>query len=172
MVVISGVPSVSGTARPRNLTIAVGLPVRLRSAVAPSATTSSGLMSALMLLPPAAAVDLIGIRLLVQPTLAALLEFEMLHRIGDEDFAAVEPRLGDGAVEHAASGADEGPAFQVFFIARLLAYHHHPSARRTFARHHLSRVLIERAARALRFCLCQGSQGTVGDRFGHGCNPK
>src|SRR5262249_44809892 len=46
--------------------------------------------------PPAAALDLGGIRPLVQPPLAALLEFEVLYCIGHENALAREPGIGDG----------------------------------------------------------------------------
>ena len=68
-----------------------GRPSTLRAAVAPSATMTAGLHDrALQVLPPAAAVDLIGIRPLVQPPLAAHFVFEVLDRVGDEDVLALD----------------------------------------------------------------------------------
>jgi hypothetical protein len=50
----------------------------------------SGLMMARSKVEPRAApIDLVGVRPLMQPALAAHFELEMLHRIGDEDFAAI-----------------------------------------------------------------------------------
>src|SRR5262249_17766096 len=71
--------------------------------------------------PPATALDLIGVWLLVKPALPARLEFEVLHRIGDENRGAVEARVHDGAVEHAAGRPDERPAREVLVVAGLLA---------------------------------------------------
>src|SRR5262245_26942977 len=62
---------------------------------------------ALDLAPPAAVLDLEGIGFLVQSSLAAWLEFEMLDRIGDEDRLAVQPRFRNRAVEHPSCGADK-----------------------------------------------------------------
>ena len=44
--------------------------------------------------PPAAMFDLVAVRLLVDAALAARLEFEMLHGIGDVDALAVDAGLG------------------------------------------------------------------------------
>jgi hypothetical protein len=103
----------------------------------------------------------------VQPPLPALLEFEMLHGVGDEDLAAVEPRLLDGTVEHAPGRADKRLAFEVFLVARLLADQHQPGARGALAGHHLGGIFIERTARALCLRLRQRRERSVGNRFGH-----
>src|SRR3979409_339787 len=75
----------------------------------------------LALQPPAAGLDLGRVRPLVPPPLAALLELEMLDRVGDEDLFAVDAGLRDGAVEDAAGRADEGPAPPGLLVAPLLA---------------------------------------------------
>lgn len=119
--------------------------------------------------PPAAAIDLIGIRLLVQAALAARLPLEMLHRIGDEHLAAIDAGCGDRPVEHAPGGAHERPALQVFLVPRLLADHHQPRPRRAFARNDLRRIAVKRATRARSLRLAQrGQRGDRGKGLGHG----
>src|SRR5262249_54871192 len=83
--------------------------------------------------PPTAAFDLIDVRLLMKPALPARLEFEVFHRIGDENRGAVETRVYDGAVEHAAGRPDERPAREVFVVAGLLADKHDFRTRRALA---------------------------------------
>ena len=84
---------------------------------------------ALEIEPEMTALDLIGVRLLVQPPLAALLELEMLDRIGDENLAPVDTRIGKRAVEDAARRPDEWLAGAILLVTRLLAHQHQPRAR-------------------------------------------
>src|SRR4051812_1434331 len=63
--------------------------------------------------PPAADVDFRVGRPLVQTALAAPLELEMLHRIGDIERLPREPRLFQRAVENTAGRPDEGLAHQI-----------------------------------------------------------
>src|ERR1700722_309350 len=122
---------------------------------------------ALKIEPPAAGVDLAGVRLLVQPPLAALLELEMLDCAGDEHRLAVDAGLDDGAVEDAAGRADERMALLVFLIARLLADQHDPRVLRPFARHDLRGGAIERAARAGGFGIAQRREASNPRRLFH-----
>jgi hypothetical protein len=62
----------------------------------------------LLIEPPAATIDFVGVRALVQATLAAFLEFEMLDGIGDEDLDPIEAGVTDRAVENATSGPTNG----------------------------------------------------------------
>src|SRR6185437_13994942 len=111
---------------------------------------------ALKVEPPAAALDLVRVRLLVQPPFAARREFEMLDRVGDEDLFAVDAGLRDRLAEHAPGGADEGRAGDIFFVTGLLADQHDTRLGRAFARHDLRRVSIEWATRALGLFGAQG----------------
>src|SRR5437667_2650862 len=61
----------------------------------------------LRLEPGVAGLDLPRPRLAVQPPLAALHPFEMLDGVGDVDAPAIDPGLGERAVEQAAGGTDE-----------------------------------------------------------------
>src|SRR3954466_5332281 len=79
---------------------------------------------ALLLEPPFAALDLVGIWLLVQAALAARLEFEVLHRIGDEGLIARNAGIGERLVEDAPRWPDEWLAGEILLIARLLADQH------------------------------------------------
>src|SRR5688572_32833971 len=54
----------------------------------------------LLVQPPFAGFDLAGIGLLVQPLLAARLELEVLHGVGDVDTGSVDSGLGQGAIEN------------------------------------------------------------------------
>src|SRR5262249_13547092 len=106
---------------------------------------------ALEIVPPSAALDLIGIRPLVQPAFSALLELEMLHRIGDEYLRAIEPRIHECAVEHATGRSDEWLAGEVLVVARLLADEHQWRRGRSFAGDDLGGVAIKRTPGTLRF---------------------
>src|SRR5258708_31583565 len=101
--------------------------------------------------PPFTAFDLIGVGPLVQATLAARLEFEVLDGIGDEDRLAVETGFGNGAVEHAARRSDKGMAGEGFVVSRLFAHHHQGGVFRAFARHDLSTELLAPTAPAWGF---------------------
>ena len=80
--------------------------------------------------------------------LAARLELEVLHRIGDVDRAAVHARLLHRPVHDLSGGADERTANHVFLVARLLAHENDPRTRRPFPEHGLGRSLIKVAALA------------------------
>ena len=125
------------------------LPKSERAAVAPSATVSGGrISSALLLDPPAAGLDLAGVGLGVDAALAALLELEMLDRVGDVGRAAVDPGLAERAVEQLAGRADERAAGEILLVARLLADEQDPGVERAFAEHGLGRAFVEVAAGA------------------------
>jgi len=66
-----------------------------------------------------AAVDFVSIRTLVQASLAALLKFEMLDGVGDEDGGAIETRLVNGLVQHPPGRTNKRLALPVFLICRL-----------------------------------------------------
>jgi hypothetical protein len=72
---------------------------------------------ALMVEPDFAALDLVIVRTLVQPALAAHLVLEMLDRVGDEGFVARDAGVLQRGVEQPASRADERFARKVFLVA-------------------------------------------------------
>jgi hypothetical protein len=113
---------------------------------------------ALDVVPPFAALDLISVGPFVQAALAARFEFEMLHRVGDEDLCAVQARFGNGPVQHPPGGADEGVAVEVFVVAGLLSDHHQRRVLRSFAGDDLGCRQIQRAAGALRFGFAQAGE--------------
>src|SRR6266567_1011279 len=106
---------------------------------------------ALEIVPPPAAFDLVGVRPLVQPALAAQLELEMLHRVGDEHLVAVESRVRQGPVQHTACRSDERLAGDVLVGSRLLADQHQCRRSRALPGNDLRGIAIERTARALGF---------------------
>jgi hypothetical protein len=105
----------------------------------------------LLIEPPAATIDLVGVRALVQTTLAALLEFEVLDCIGDEELDAIKAGISDRAVEDAASRSNERPTAQILVIARLFPDEHDASVARPLSRNNLSGILIKRATRTIDF---------------------
>src|SRR5262245_9528845 len=113
---------------------------------------------AFLLEPPPAALDLVGIRTLVQAPLAAHLEFEMLDRVGDESIAARNAGLFERLIEDPPGRTHERLAGEVFLVAGLLADQHEPGAGAPFPRNDLGGELVERAARAFGFCLAQRRQ--------------
>ena len=102
----------------------------------------------LRLEPGMTGLDLARPRLAVEPPLAALHPFEVLHRVGDIDEAAIDPGRGQGTVEQPPGGTDEGQAGAILGIARLLADQHQPRLGRPGAEHRLGRVPVERATGA------------------------
>ncbi len=95
-----------------------------------------------------AGVDLADAGLLVDALLAARLEFEVLHRIGDIGALAVDAGIAERPVEHASGRSDEGLAGQVLAVAGLLAHEDEVRGRQAFAEHHLGREPVEVAPRA------------------------
>src|SRR3954447_21825256 len=99
--------------------------------------------------PGTARRDLTGVRLLVDPPLAARLPFEVLDDIGDVDGGAIDAGVDEGAIEQLAGRSDEGMAAQVFVVARLLADEHQLRPFPAFAKHRLRAAQPEVARLAL-----------------------
>jgi hypothetical protein len=57
----------------------------------------------------------------VNPPLAALLESEMLHRIGDVGLRVIDARVFERAIQYPSGRPHKRPPLAVFIIARLLA---------------------------------------------------
>ena len=143
-------PSSRSITSPRILVTGTALPSSDCAAVAPSATTRSGLISAKFLVePPAAGLNLAGIRLGVDAALAARLELEVLYRIGDIDLVRSMPASSRIASKTLPAGPTNGLPAMILLIARLLADEHHLGVFRPFAEHGLRRVAPERAAAAV-----------------------
>lgn len=110
----------------------------------------------LALEPPAALLDLIAIRPLMQPPFAPRLVFEMLDRIGDIDRTPIEACFHKCAIEHGAGRPDKGMALNVFLIARLFADENERRRGIAFAEDGLRRVLVKwtalAACRLVREC--------------------
>src|SRR5207253_10118470 len=87
-------------------------------------------------------------------------ELEVLHRIGDEYLRAIEPRIRQGAVQHAAGRPDEWLAGDVLVVSRLLADQHQRRRSQSLAGDDLGGIAIERTARALCFGLAKLAQGS------------
>ena len=104
---------------------------------------------ALKVLPPAAAIDLVGIRPLVQAALTTQLVLEVLHRIGDECLLSRNAGVIERLVEHSPGRTDERQAGQILFVAGLLADQHDRRPPRALPGHRLGGVAVERTAPAI-----------------------
>lgn len=102
-----------------------------------------------------AAVNLIGSGPFVQAALATLLEFKMLHCVGNIGLSTVDAGIDKRLGEHTASWANKWSATPVFLIPGLLSDQQQSGPRRTFARHDLCRVPVERTTLARRFGIAQ-----------------
>src|SRR3982074_3342957 len=104
------------------------------------------------------------------PALAARLEFEMLHSIGDEDFAAIEARVRDRPIEEATGGTDERPTAQIFVIARLPANEHDRRRGPSLAPHAPGRMTVEGTTPAPGFRSREFAEGSD-NILRHDCCP-
>jgi hypothetical protein len=104
---------------------------------------------ALQILPPAAAIDLMGIGPLVQAALAAHLVLEVLDRIGDEHLVAGDAGVSESTIQHPSGGPDERQSGQILLVTGLLADQHDRSTPRPLPRHRLRRIAVQRTAPAL-----------------------
>ena len=84
----------------------------------------------------------------MQPQLAALHKFEVLHGIRHVDIRIVDARFCERLAQHAAGRTDKGQALLVFLVARLLAYENERCVQRSAARYHLRCVAVQVAALA------------------------
>lgn|GEM_PF-5154924 len=105
--------------------------------------------------PPAAALDLVGIRLAVETPFAAHLKLEVLNGIGHEDVASPEARILQGSIEEPTGRPNEGPAGTVFVITRLLTHKHDLRLDAALSWNNLRGISIEGAACAASFRLGQ-----------------
>jgi hypothetical protein len=95
----------------------------------------------------------------VQPSLAARAPLKVLDRVGQVDRVSVDPRLGQGAIEHCPGRADERLPLTVLAIARLLADQDQLSLRRALPEDGLCGVLPKRASAAAGGRAAQRRQG-------------
>lgn len=82
--------------------------------------------------------------------LASRLPLEVLHNIGDIYIVAVDSGSGQSLVQHRSCRANKRPALDIFFIARLFAYHHYPGVAAAFSKHSLRSQLPQIAG--LAYC--------------------
>ena len=101
-------------------------------------------------IPPPALFDLVIIGTFVQTAFAPDLEFEMFDRIGDENGTPVETRIANCLVQDATRGTHKRMTGEVFIISGLFTDHHQFRRLRSFARHDLGGIPVQRTASALR----------------------
>lgn len=101
--------------------------------------------------PPFAALDFVGVRSLVKPALATLLEFEVLYGIGNEDIIAGNAGRREGFIEDASSRPDEGFASDIFLVSRLFTDQNQLGTPASFAGDDLGREFVKRASCAFGF---------------------
>ena len=65
--------------------------------------------------------------------LAARFPLEVLHDIGDVNFAAIDASLLERSIENCTRRPHKRAAFKIFFVSRLLAHKHHVRSSRSFA---------------------------------------
>src|SRR5947209_17113027 len=82
--------------------------------------------------PGTAGRDLRSAGLLMNAALAARLPLEMLHNVGYVHVFAVNTGFSQSFIQHRACRSHKWPSGKVFFISRLLAYHHHSRAAAAF----------------------------------------
>src|SRR3954447_11553302 len=95
-----------------------------------------------------AGLDLVCVRLLVNPPLATLLVFEVLHGVGRIDQVAVYPGRFHAGPQDPPRGPDKGVPLLVLLVAWLLADQYDRRRLGSCAEHGLGRVGEERAALA------------------------
>ena len=78
----------------------------------------------------------------MDPSLATLLELEMLHGVRHIDIGAVDTGIAEGSVQKDAGGSDEWMASQVLFVTGLLTDHNDARRRRAFAKNGLCGMAI------------------------------
>ena len=155
--------------RPRILLIVIGRPDTLRIAVAPNATMIAGTHNrTLIVQPPVATTDLVGIGALVQTPFAARLELEMLYRIGDKYQLAINFGVFECPYKHAARRTNKGLSLFILLIAGLFAHQHDPRSRRAFTRNDLCRILVKWATRAFFFGTRSALNDLIGNAFTQG----
>ncbi len=99
--------------------------------------------------------------LLVNAPLAAFLEFEMLHCVGEINVRAWDARLAQCAIQQPASRSHERTASQILFIARLLADQDQVRTPWTFPKDRLGRMQVEIAPLAGSHRLIEQGNGCV-----------
>src|SRR5262249_51708792 len=107
-------------------------------------------------------VELGGPWRLVNAALAALLELEVLDRVGDVKLLARQTGLGERLVEDLARGPDERRTLKIFLVSRLLADEHDARVGCAATEHGLGRGAVEIAALAV----CRGRRELAELRIG------
>jgi hypothetical protein len=90
-------------------------------------------------------------RLFVQPALAALFKFEVLHGIRDIHMVPAHSGIDKSAVQYAAGRSDERMPLDIFVVPRLFADEEQSRFSRPFPEHGLRRVPVEVASMTLLY---------------------
>src|SRR5215204_5349526 len=103
---------------------------------------------ALQILPPAAPLDLKGIRPLVQSPLATDFVFKMLDSVGEKNSLALDPGFFERPIQDTAGGTNKRHTCLVLLVAWLFANQHHGCSPQSLPWHRLGSMLVERTASA------------------------
>ena len=79
----------------------------------------------------------------MNPALPTGLPFEVLHRVRDVNFPAINSRFFERPIHDFSSGPNEGFTLLIFVIARLFADQHDRDVFRTFAKHGFCSALVK-----------------------------
>src|ERR1700693_3405582 len=113
--------------------------------------------------PRLASLDLRHARLLVQAPFAALLEFEVFHRVSHVNVGPLDACLFQRSVQQLTSGSNEWTSLPVFFVAWLFPHQRDPRRPRSLAKHRLSRVTVKfTSAAALNLFPKSAQRGVFG----------
>ena len=93
--------------------------------------------------PRLASNDLNGRRFFVDASLAALLELEVFHGVGEIDVATVDARIAERSIEKRAGGPDKRQASQVLLVTGLLTDHNNARGWRALAKNGLSGMTVQ-----------------------------
>ena len=102
--------------------------------------------------PGTAGGDFAGVGLFMESAFSGGFPFEMFDGVGDVGFGAIDASFFKGFVEHPAGGADEGFAFEVFFVAGLFADENNARVFGAFAEDRLGAGFPEGTGFALPGC--------------------
>ena len=91
----------------------------------------------------------------MEAKLASLNEFEVLHRIGDINFRAIDLEFSHDLVKDSSCWADEGLALKIFLVTRLFAHEDKLCMCCSRSRNNLRGVLVELASLAFGQCFAK-----------------
>lgn len=124
-------------------------PSRAWAAVAPSATITSGLITAISASSQGRQADLHRIRFFVNAALAPRLPFEVFDHVGDVGLLAIDAGFFKRIVEQLTRRTNERFAGQIFFVAGLFADKHDVCTAGAFAENGLRSLFPKVAGLAI-----------------------